>query len=82
MGQWENKLQELLKLFEDNQKQHDEFDALWQKVINGAKAFITAHAKCNPLLAKGYSEMMDAQEEAGRAVAELSVERALTVQGG
>jgi hypothetical protein len=73
MGKWESKLQELLKISADNKQMMDEFNAKWQQVLAAAQAFISAHGKVSPKVAKSYSQLTDAEEQGCRAVAELSV---------
>jgi hypothetical protein len=73
MGKWDSKLQEILKLSAENKQMMDEFEAKWQQVLSAAQAFIGAHGKGAAKVAKSYSALTDAEEQGGRAVAELSV---------
>ena len=73
MERWEVKLEKVLKLSAENKQMMDESEAKWQQVLNAAQAFIGAHGKGAAKVAKSYSALTDAEEQAGRAVAELSV---------
>jgi hypothetical protein len=73
MGKWEDKLQKILQLSADNKKMNDEYEARWQKTFSAAQAFMTTHARLSVKVKKSYSDLMDAEEKGGVAVAELSV---------
>jgi hypothetical protein len=73
MGKWDDKLQQILEVSKVNVQLNEKFDARCGKLVTAAQAFIGAHAKGAGKLSKNLAEMMDSAEEAGRAVAELSV---------
>jgi hypothetical protein len=73
MNKWDEKLKQIVEASKVNVQLNEKFDARCGKLITAAQAFIGAHAKGAGKLAKCMSEMMDSAEEAGKAVAELSV---------
>jgi hypothetical protein len=73
MGKWDDKLKDVVKLSAENKQMMDEAEVHWQQVLSAAQAFISAHGKGAAKVAKSYSQLMDVEEEGGRAVAELSV---------
>jgi hypothetical protein len=73
MGKWESTLEKVLKYSADSKKSADDKMGRCQTAVDAAHAFISAHGKSAPKVAKAMSELIDASEDCGRAVAELSV---------
>jgi hypothetical protein len=72
MGKWDDLHQRILETTENNKQVIEEFEARCAKVVNAAQAFIGAHAKGAGKLSKGLAEAIDAAEDSGKAVADLS----------
>ena len=73
MAKWDGELKRVVERSAENKKLIDDRMKLYEKAIEAAQAFIGAHAKSAPKISKALAEIMDAEEDCGRAAAELSV---------
>ena len=73
MGKWEDLHKRILEGANNSKRITEECEARCGKVVSAALAFIGAHAKGAGKLSKGLAELLDAAEESGQVVKELSV---------
>src|SRR5687767_5798535 len=71
MGKWESELQRLTERSAENKKAIDDMLAYWEKAVDAAQAFVSAHAKGATKLAKASSELLDAEEDCAKYAVEL-----------
>jgi hypothetical protein len=73
MGKWADLHKRILEGVNNSKRFTEECEARCGKVVSAALAFMGAHAKGTGKLSKGLAEMLDAAEESGQVVKELSV---------
>jgi hypothetical protein len=71
MGKWESELQRVTERSAENKKAIDDMLAYWEKVVDAAQAFVSAHSKGASKLTKASSNMLDAEEHCALASAQL-----------
>jgi chromosome segregation ATPase len=71
MGKWQAELDRLVERSAENKKAIDDMLSHWEKVVDAAQAFVSAHSKGASKLTKASSDLLDAEEDCGLAAAEL-----------
>jgi DNA repair exonuclease SbcCD ATPase subunit len=71
MGKWESELQRLTERSAENKKAIDDMLAYWEKVVDAAQAFVSAHSKGASKLTKANSQLLDAEEDCAKYAVDL-----------
>ena len=71
MGKWESEFQRTVERSAENKKAIDDTLKYWEKVVDAAQAFVSAHSKGASKLTKASADILDAEEACAKYAAEL-----------
>jgi chromosome segregation ATPase len=71
MGKWQAEFDRLLERSAENKKAIDDTLKYWEKVVDAAQAFVSAHSKGASKLTKVNSDLLDAEEDCAEQSAQL-----------